>query len=560
MNASQLLKHFDRISEASDAIPRLRRFILNLAVRGKLVEQDPNDEPTSELLKRIQAHKSKLAEKGKLHGKISVIPLKANDKSLGIPSSWTYVRFGEIIISRDGERIPVSKEERNCRATIYDYYGASGVIDKIDSYIFDKPLLLIGEDGANLINRSTPIAFIARGKYWVNNHAHVLDGISEDFLRYIELHINAIDLRPYVTGTAQPKMNQAKMNSIPIALPPYAEQSRIVAKVDELMALCDRLEEAQKERESRRDRLTAASLQRMSQPADESAFREHARFHLRHLPRLTTRPEHIQQLRQTILNLAVRGKLVLQDPNDEPTSELLKRIRAEQEKLIQARALKPGDADSQFFKNDLPFDIPPSWQWAQLQNLVIFGPQNGISPKPSSRPDAPKSITLTSTTKGAFDSRYFKRVEANIPHDSEFWLRSCDLLFQRGNTREYVGIAAYYSGESGLFLYPDLMMKVRLSEKVNLRYIHFCAIAPHSRAYFSSHATGAQATMPKINQRTLVQLPIPVAPFTEQHRIVAKVDELMSLCDRLEADLSTVQTESRRLLEALLHEALAPVA
>jgi type I restriction enzyme S subunit len=153
-----------------------------------------------------------------------------------------WVTFGSIMISRDNDRIPVSKEERNTRAKTYDYYGASGAIDKIDSYIFDKPLLLIGEDGANLISRSTPIAFIARGKYWVNNHAHVLDGITEKFLRYIEVYINAVDLKPYVTGTAQPKMNQAKMNSILVALPPEDEQNRIVAKVDELMALCDQLE------------------------------------------------------------------------------------------------------------------------------------------------------------------------------------------------------------------------------------------------------------------------------------------------------------------------------
>jgi len=159
-----------------------------------------------------------------------------------LPSGWVWAAFGAIVKSRDGERIPVSKEERNRRAKLFDYYRASGVIDKIDNYLFDKALLLIGEDGANLINRSTPIAFIARGKYWVNNHAHVLDGPSEEFLRYLELFINAIDLKPYVTGTAQPKMNQAKMNSIPVALPPATEQRRIVAKVDELMALCDRLE------------------------------------------------------------------------------------------------------------------------------------------------------------------------------------------------------------------------------------------------------------------------------------------------------------------------------
>jgi len=146
------------------------------------------------------------------------------------------------MVNRDGERIPVSKDERATTAKTYDYYGASGAIDQIDHFLFDKPLLLIGEDGANLINRSTPIAFIARGKYWVNNHAHVLDGISEDFLRFIELHTNAINLEKYVTGSAQPKMNQAKMNSIPIALPPLAEQRRIVAKVDELMALVDGLE------------------------------------------------------------------------------------------------------------------------------------------------------------------------------------------------------------------------------------------------------------------------------------------------------------------------------
>jgi type I restriction enzyme S subunit len=179
---------------------------------------------------------------GKLRASTSVNPMVPDESEFELPPSWTWVRFGEIMFSRDGERIPVSKQERETKAKIYDYYGASGVIDKIDNYLFDKPLLLIGEDGANLINRSTPIAFIARGKYWVNNHAHVLDGISEDFLRFIELHINAINLEPYITGSAQPKMNQAKMNSIPIALPPLTEQRRIVAKVNELMAVVDALE------------------------------------------------------------------------------------------------------------------------------------------------------------------------------------------------------------------------------------------------------------------------------------------------------------------------------
>jgi len=234
--------HLPRLTTKLEHIKHLRQTVLNLAVRGKLVTQDLNDEPVSELLKQIQTEKARRVSDGKLRSNTAITPIEPEEGHFTIPVSWVWVPFGEVMISRDGERIPVSKEDRNQRAKVYDYYGASGVIDKIDGYLFDKPLLLIGEDGANLINRSTPIAFIARGKYWVNNHAHVLDGISEDFLRFIELHINAIDLKPYVTGAAQPKMNQAKMNSIPIALPPLAEQNRIVAKVDELMALCDRLE------------------------------------------------------------------------------------------------------------------------------------------------------------------------------------------------------------------------------------------------------------------------------------------------------------------------------
>lgn len=262
-------KNLPRLTARPAHIKQLRQTILNLAVRGKLVEQNPNDVPVTEFLGRVQQEKENLEIKGKATGK-KIRTLEKPCHPFQIPNHWSFVRFGDILVSRDGERIPVSKEERNTKAKIYDYYGASGVIDAIDGYLFDKPLLLIGEDGANLINRSTPIAFIGKGKYWVNNHAHVLDGITLEFLRYIELHINAIDLKPYVTGTAQPKMNQAKMNSIPIAVPPEAEQHRIVAKVDELMALCDQLEAQLADSEADRRRLLESVLSRALLPQPEA--------------------------------------------------------------------------------------------------------------------------------------------------------------------------------------------------------------------------------------------------------------------------------------------------
>jgi type I restriction enzyme S subunit len=234
-----------RLITKMEHLVSFRQAILDLAIQGRLVPQNPEDEPVSELIKRIEGDKA--AYRGRRAKRD--VPIQP---PFPTPPNWQWVRFGDVMINRDGERIPVSKEERIQRAKTYDYYGASGVIDKIDGYLFDKPLLLIGEDGANLVNRSTPIAFIARGRYWVNNHAHVLDGISEDFLRFIELFINAIDLKPYLTGTAQPKMNQARMNSIPVALPPEQEQERIVAKVDGLMGICDDLADA----------LAASNLQR----------------------------------------------------------------------------------------------------------------------------------------------------------------------------------------------------------------------------------------------------------------------------------------------------------
>jgi type I restriction enzyme S subunit len=262
------LDHFARLTTRPEHVKHLRQSILNLAVRGRLVPQDPKDPPLSPLLDRMAAAKAAhLTRSGSVKNVSTPTPLSSSKAPWLIPASWGWFSFGDVAISRDAERIPVSKEQRSGLAKTYDYYGASGVIDKIDRYLFDKPLLLIGEDGANLINRSTPIAFIARGEYWVNNHAHVLDGESEDLLRFLELHINAIDLKPFVTGTAQPKMNQAKMNSIPIALPPLAEQRRIVAKVDELMALCDQLEASLAAAATDRARLLESLLHEALAPA-----------------------------------------------------------------------------------------------------------------------------------------------------------------------------------------------------------------------------------------------------------------------------------------------------
>ncbi len=214
---------------------KLKQSVLQYAMEGNLVKQNPSDEPASELIKKIENEKAELVKEGKIKKSKKLPAITDDDKPFDIPDSWEWVRLGSILYNLDGKRVPVSVSERNKKAKVYDYYGASGVIDKIDNYIFSKPLLLISEDGANLLARRTPIAFIATGKYWVNNHAHVFDGINLLFLKYISIFIESIDVSKYVTGTAQPKLNQQNLNKILVAVPPLEEQKRIVAKIEKIM-------------------------------------------------------------------------------------------------------------------------------------------------------------------------------------------------------------------------------------------------------------------------------------------------------------------------------------
>ena len=198
---------------------------------------------------------------------------------------WMTKNLGDITINHDSQRIPLSREERSSLAHLFDYYGASGVIDRVDRFIFEGRFLLIGEDGANLVMRSKPIAFIAEGQFWVNNHAHVLDTADEISMDFLCYYINSIDLTSYITGSAQPKMTQAKMNSIPVPVPTIDEQGEIVRILDTLLA-------------------------------KEQQAKETAEAVL----------DQIEAMKKSILARAFRGELGTNDPTEESAVELLKQV------------------------------------------------------------------------------------------------------------------------------------------------------------------------------------------------------------------------------------------
>lgn len=308
---------------------KLRQRILDLAIRGKLLPQDPNDEPASVLLDRIRAEKERLIAEGKLKRPKAK---KSTDKShyqnftppFDIPESWQWVRLGDYVINRDGERVPIASTIRSKQSNkIYDYYGAAGAIDKVDNYIFDERLLLIGEDGANLLSRTKDNAFFADGKYWVNNHAHVLDSSDKFLLEFVALYINTIPLDDYITGSAQPKLSQDNLNNIHLPIPPIEEQRRILTMIESLMSIICEIRE---------------SKQQLSQS--------------------------IALTKSKILDLAMQGKLVPQDPADEPAAEMLRRVNPKA-KIITDNPHYP--------------QLPDNWVLTTIDSVCDYGYSENVN-------------------------------------------------------------------------------------------------------------------------------------------------------------------------------------
>lgn len=565
MNAEQLLAHYERVADVPDAVERLRQLVLELAVRGKLVAQDASErEPARSLV----VARAWLAEKAGKTGRVRWKPseeIGAGDLAERLPPGWVAARINDTGLYING----LAFKPTDWKLAGLPIIRIQNLTDPSKEFNFAQgefPDEVIVRTGDILVSWSATLdAFRwTRGTGVLNQHIFRVipsPGLTSDayLLLLLRNAIREMASGEHAHGLVMTHINRGPFTAHVVCIPPLAEQHRIVAKVDELMALCDRLEASRAQREATRARLSASTLARLntfvplaSTDGDvpkESRFQSDASFAVDIFPALTARRDQIEQLRKTVLNLAVRGLLTRRVPTDAPASSLVQQIVRGTPPIAKAAGTSTGGVG---------WTTPDHWELVTLGQLTVAGPQNGLSPKQTSRLDAPRAVTLTATTSGEFNADHFKHVEVTLPADSDLWLRDGDLLFQRGNTREYVGMAAIYRGPPKTYLFPDLMIRVRISACVNLRYVHLAAISPPARKYFSDNATGAQLTMPKINQAVLVALPIPLPPRSEQDRIVAKVDELMSLCDQLEASLSRRDSTRSRLLNALLHEVLSP--
>lgn len=433
-----------------------------------------------------------------------------------IPQGWEWERFGNVMINKDSERIPLSVAQRQHLKKTYDYYGASGVIDKVDKYLFDKDLLLIGEDGANLINRSTPIAFIAKGKYWVNNHAHVLDVCSGMALSYVAIFINAISLVDYVTGTAQPKMNQEKMNSILLAIPPVKEQHRILEKMLMVDAFVDKY----------------ASLQTKLDSLDNSVY---------------------ELLRKSILQEAIQGKLVPQLTKEGTAQELLEQIKTEKQKLVKEGKLKKSALnDSVIFRGDdnkyweksedgavcideeIPFEIPSNWAWVRLDDICSFI-HRGKSPKYSLIKKYPVVAQKCNQWAGfSIEKAKFIEPKSITSYNDEYFIQDRDLMWNSTGLGTLGRMAIYYT------ILNPYELAVADSHVTVIRPYKTHIVSEYLYYYFASNTvqsviedkSDGSTKQKELATKTVKSYLVPLPPFGEQLRIVQKIKSVTSIMSR----------------------------
>jgi type I restriction enzyme S subunit len=274
---------------------------------------------------------------------------------------------------------------------------------------------------------------------------------------------------------------------------------------------------------------------------------------------LTHQQDLLAQLRQAILQEAIEGKLTAdwrgKNPDVEPAGQLLARIQAEKAQLVTAGKIRQQKKLPPITPEEIPFALPEGWVWCRLGDLILENPRNGYSPKAVDFPTETKTLKLGATTSGYFIDTEIKYINEKIDKDSFLWLEDGDILIQRANSLEYVGVSAIYIGKSHRFIYPDLMMKIKPVEFVSGKFLYRVLSSPYCREYFRKNATGAQKSMPKINQGVVSGSLVPLPPLAEQQAIVAKVERLLAVVDELAGQNLAAQGHANQLMQAVLKEA-----
>ena len=548
-------------------IKKLRELILELAVRGLLVPQDPNDEPASELLKKIAAEKTKLVKEGKIKKEKPLPSIRQQDEPFDLPSGWKWALLPQIcsygpgktpstknsVYWEDGETgIPwVSISDMEHLRTITN--TAKRITQKAVAEVFRGDPV---SAGTMIMSFKLTLGKISKlGVDAYHNEAIIslrpYAGICEDYVfNFLPGRASAGNSKAAIKGNT---LNSESLAALLIPLPSTAEQHRIVAKVDELMALCDQLEQQTDASLGAHQTLVETLLSALTSATDHAQFASAWQRIAGHFDTLFTTEESIDQLKQTILQLAVMGKLVPQDPNDEPASELLKKIAAEKAKLVKEGKIKKEKPLSPIGENEKHFGLPENWEWvriADLSELITSGSRDWAQYLSD---EGAIFVTMGNLSRGSYELRLDNLRFVNPPSNGEgnrTRLEAHDLLISITGDVGNLGRIPENFGEAYINQHTCL---VRFLPSCRGRYFPEALRSPLASQQFNEPQRGVKNSF-RLSDVDTITIPLP--PFAEQHRIVAKVDELMALCDQLKSRLSDAQITQLHLADALVEQAI----
>jgi len=561
-DAMKLLeKHFDTAFAAPNGIKKLRELILTLAMQGKLVPQDPNDQTARELLKEIAAEKKRLVKERKIKEPKPLPEIKPEEVPCELPKGWEWVRLGTCMLKiTDGtHHSPPNSENGD-----FLYISAKNIKD--DGVLLENATYVTKSIHEEIFARCDPeygdILYIKDGAttgiVTINNLREPFSMLSSvALLKPPKLIFNKFlffamksplfysEMRAEMTGVAITRVTLQKMQNAIIPLPPLTEQRRIVAKIDQLMVRCDELEKLRAEHGQKRIAAHTAALNRLLGATEGKTFNATWDFITQNFSELYSVKENVTELRKAILQLAVMGKLVPQDPNDQTAKELLKEIAAEKKRLVKAGKIKAPKPLPDIKPEEVPYDLPKGWEWVRISS--VFNTTSGTTFDAALERD-----------RGTF--AYVKVGDMNLLGNEQIITMSSRYIDpDKKMMRALIPTGSIIFPKRGGAIATN---KKRIVQDPVFVDLNTMAITPMNGvtteyAYqwlltidLATLNTGT--SVPQINHKDIDPLPFPLPPLHEQHRIVAMIDQLIALCDELGKHIDAATGKQSTLLNAVI--------
>lgn len=569
------VKSIDNIS--LEGIARLREFILELAVRGKLVPQDPKDEPASALLKNIRKEKDGLVRRGKISKERILPEISEEDQTFELPQNWEWVRFNEITTYIQRGKGPKYANSGSVLVLSQKCVQWSGINlfegkfiedSSLTGYQFERFLqqddLLWNSTGTGTVGRVAIVDNISETQLVADSHITVIRPLLANSC-YLKAYIssNSIQqkIKPGVSNslvsgsTNQVELNRSAVIFLPIPLPPLSEQNRIVAKVEELMALCDQLEVQQTNKLRTHQQLVITLLETVTQAKDAEEVQAAWQQLLPHFDTLFCTEDSIEQLKQTILQLAVMGRLVKQDPKEETAKELLKRIKKEKEKLVKEGKIKKESNLPEISEEAMLFKLPVNWQWTRLEKIAVVFSGASFRSEDFNETVGTKVIKISNAGVGEF-------IETNdyLPEDflhkfKQYTVKENDLILAL--TRPYISTGLKISKCPASYNNSLLNQRVASIRPIEPNdYVYWYLRSSFVLGLFQKRF-GNSGLQPNLKITDVTNLVLPIPPLAEQKRIISKINELFAFCDQLKNKITDSQEIQNTLSKTIVENTLS---